>query len=145
MKKMDEQGYTLLENIFQLLIMTAFIHLFLLFFFWKGPIDQQYADYSSTQWELFSVELQQLLANVKEIQLLNAGKVIHLQNNHGSVTIEQSGTVIRKRVAGSGHIPLFTGIQAVTFTFDSTTLTAFVTMVDGSVNVRGFAVGIYPE
>lgn len=145
MNKMDERGYTLLESIFQLLIMTAFIHLFLLFFFWKAPIEQQYTDYSSTQWELFSAELQQLLADVSDIQLLNSGKVVRLRNDRGSVTIEQSGTVIRKRVTGDGHIPLFTGIYSVAFTFDSTTLTAFVTMLDGSVNVRRFAVGLHPE
>ena len=69
----------LLESIFQLFIMTAFIHLFLLFFFWKGPIEQQYADYSSTQWELFSADLQQLLADVSEIQILDGGKSIHLR------------------------------------------------------------------
>jgi competence protein ComGF len=145
MKKMDERGYTLLESIFQLLIMTAFIHLFLLFFLWKGPIERQYADYSSTQWELFSAELQQLLADVSEIQLMNAGKAIHLRNHRGSIDIEQSGSVIRKRVTGNGHIPLLTDIRSVTYTFDSKTLTVFVTMLDGSIKVRGFAVGLYPK
>ena len=48
------QGYTFLESIFQLIIMTFSFNLFLLFFFWKDPIEQQYADYSSTEWELFS-------------------------------------------------------------------------------------------
>ncbi|WP_318615008.1 ComGF family competence protein [Sporosarcina sp. YIM B06819] len=145
MKKMDEYGYTLLESIFQLVIMTAFIHLFLLFFFWKAPIEQQYVDYSSTQWELFTAELQQLLADVSEIQLLNAGKVVYFRNSHGTVAVEQSGTVIRKRVNGDGHVPLFTGIRSATFTFDSVTLTAVVTMTDGSVKVRRFAVGRFPK
>lgn len=145
MNNVDERGYTLLESIFQLLIMTAFIHLVLMFFFWKGSLEQQYADYTSTQWELFSAELQQLLAEVSEIQLLNADKVVHFRNNHGSVDIEQNGNVIRKRVTGDGHVPLFTDVRSVAFTLDSMTLTVLVTMLDGSVKVRGFAVGLYTK
>ena len=145
MRKLDERGYTLLESIFQLLIMAAFIHLFVLFFLWKGPIEQQYSDYSSTEWELFSADLQQLLADVSEIRLMSNGKAIRLRRNQETIDIEQSGTVIRKRVGGDGHVPLFTGIHSATYTFDGKALTAFVTMQDGSVKVRGFAVGYYPE
>ncbi len=145
MKVADEQGYTLLESIFQLLIMTAFIHLFLLFFFWKGPIEQRYSDYSSTEWELFSADLQQLLSEVSEFQLLSVGRAIQLRNNRGVIDIEQSDSVIRTRVNGIGHTPLLTGIRAVTYTFDGITLNANVTMLDGSVKVRGFAVGLYPK
>jgi len=145
MNNIDERGYTLLESILQLLIMTAFIHLVLLFFFWKGSIEQQYADHTSTQWELFSAELQQLLAEVSEIQLLDSNKVVHFRNDHGSVDIEQNGTLIRKRVTGDGHVPLLTDVRSVVFTLDSMTLTVLVTMLDGSVKVRGFAVGLYPK
>ena len=141
----DERGYTLLESIFQLMIMTVFIHLFLLFFFWKEPIEQQYADYSSTEWELFSLDLQHILSDVSEIRLVSAGKSIRLKDARGVIDIEQSGTVIRKRVDGAGHIPLLTGIRNVTYTFDGITLTAHVTMQDHSVKVRGYAVGLYPE
>ena len=97
------------------------------------------------QWELFSAELQQLLAEVSEIQLLNGDKVLHFRNNHGSVDIEQNGTLIRKRVAGDGHVPLFTDIRSVAYTLDSMTLTVLVTMLDGSIKARGFAVGLYPK
>ncbi|WP_203246923.1 competence type IV pilus minor pilin ComGF [Sporosarcina beigongshangi] len=145
MKQTDERGYTLLESIFQLLIMALFIHLFILFFFWKDPVEQQYANYSKMQWELFSAELQQLLTEVSEIQLLNGGKVIHFRNHHGSVDIEQSGSVIRKRVTGDGHIPLLTDVRSVVFSLDSTTLTIAVTTVEGTVKVRRFAVGHYPK
>ncbi|MBO0600334.1 ComGF family competence protein [Sporosarcina sp. E16_3] len=145
MKMPNELGYTFLESIFQLLIMTVFIHLFLLFFFWKGPIEQRYADHSSTEWELFSADLQYLLSDVSEIRLLNSGKTIRLRNGRGLIDIELSGTVIRKRTDENGHIPLVTGVKAVAHTFDGMTITAHVTMLDNSVKVRGFAVGLYPK
>jgi competence protein ComGF len=145
MKKSDEGGYTFLESIFQLLIMTVFIHLFLLFFFWKGPIEQQYKDYSSTEWELFSADLQHLLSDVTEIRLINSGRTIRLKNSRGLIDIEKSGTIIRKRVDETGHIPLVTQVKAVTYTFDGMTITAHVTMLNDTVKTRGFAVGIHPK
>ncbi|KAA0966051.1 hypothetical protein FQ087_07310 [Sporosarcina sp. ANT_H38] len=145
MKIFDEHGYTFLESIFQLIIMTVFIHLFILFFFWKGPIEQQYTDYSSTEWELFSADLQHLLSDVSEIRVVNNGRTIRLKNNRGLIDIEQSGTVIRKRVDITGHIPLVTEVKMVTFTFDGLTVTAYVTMLNDTVKVRSFAVGFYPK
>lgn len=145
MKMSNEQGYTFLESIFQLIIMTIFIHLFILFFFWKGPIEQYYTDSSSTEWELFSADLQYLLSDVNEIRLVNGGRTIRLKNNRGVIDIEQSGTVIRKRVDTTGHIPLVTGVKEATYTFDGMTITAYVKMLNDSVKVRGFAVGFYPK
>ncbi len=145
MKMSNEQGYTFLESIFQLIIMAIIIHLFLLFFYWKGPIEQYYTDYSSTEWELFSADLQYLLSDVSEIRLANGGRTIRLKNNRGQIDIEQSGTVIRKRVDTTGHIPLVTGVKEATYRFDGMTITAYVTMLNDSVKVRGFAVGIYPK
>jgi competence protein ComGF len=145
MKMPDERGYTFLESIFQLIIMSLFIHLFLLFFFWKGPIEQRYSDYSSTEWELFSADLQYLLSDVSEIRLLNGGRTIRLKNNRGLVDIEQSGNVIRKRVDETGHIPLVTGVKEATYTFDGMTIIARVKMLNDSVKIRGFAVGFYPK
>jgi len=145
MKMPNEQGYTLLESIFQLIIMTIFIHLFLLFFFWKGSIEQNYTDYSSTEWELFSADLQFLLSDVSEIRLVNGGRTIRLKNDRGLIDVEQSGTVIRKRVDTTGHIPLVTGVKEATYTFDGMTITVHVTTLDDSVKIRGFAVGFYPK
>jgi competence protein ComGF len=145
MNMSDEQGYTFLESIFQLIILTIFLHLFLLFFFWKDPIEQKYFDNSSTEWELFSLDLQELLTDVSEIQVLNGGNAFHLLDSRGKINIERSGTIIRKVVNGEGHVPLVTGVRAAMFTFDGITLTAHVTMLDNSVKTRGFAVGFYPK
>src|SRR4051812_5691421 len=110
MKTPNEQGFTFIESIFQLIIMTIFIHLLFLFFIWKGSVEQYYTDYSSTEWELFSADLQYLLSDVSEIRLVNSGRTIRLLNSRGLIDIEQNSTVIRKRVDTTGHIPLFTGV-----------------------------------
>src|SRR6185437_371518 len=95
-KTRGEYGYTFTESIFQLVILIAFVHLLLLFFLWKGTIEHHYANYSSTQWDLFVADLNLLLSDVTDIQILGAGRSIRLRNGRGLIDIEQSGTVIRK-------------------------------------------------
>ncbi|CAM3122983.1 competence type IV pilus minor pilin ComGF [Filibacter tadaridae] len=141
----DEGGYSLLESMFHLLIMAIFIQFFLLFFFWKGPIERQYADYTSTEWELFAVDMQSVLSDVTAIDDPLDGSSLRLWKGTDSIIIEQRSSTIRKRVKENGHIPLFTNVKEVTFSLDGSTLTTDVLMVDGTRKGRSFVVGLYPE
>ncbi|WP_342511374.1 competence type IV pilus minor pilin ComGF [Sporosarcina sp. FSL K6-1522] len=145
LNKGNERGYTFLESIFQLLIMALFLQLFVLFFFWKEPIERQYTDYGSTEWELFAVDMQQLLAEVSAIEVSDAGEMLRFQNARGNISINQNGNVIRKRVNGNGHIPLLTSVRSTFFSIDGMGLTARVLMADGTRKERRFVIGLYPE
>ena len=37
--KLDEHGYTFIESIFQLIILTSFCPFYIVFFSWKGAIE----------------------------------------------------------------------------------------------------------
>lgn len=139
----NESGYTLLESILQLLIMIIFIHLFVLFFFWKGTIDRSYGDYKLTEWELFSAELQIILSEVDDFNLAEKG--FSFKKNTNTYQINQSGSVIRQQKLGDGHIPLLTGVQTTHFSFDGIYLTVTATMLDDTVKERSFAVGLVPK
>ena len=141
----DERGYTFLESIFQLLIMALFLQLFVLFFFWKEPIERQYADYGSTEWELFAMDLQLLLAEVSTIEVSDAGETLRFRNARGNIDIEQNGSVIRKRVNGNGHIPLLTSVRSAVFSIDGIGVTTQVVLADGTQKERRFVIGLYPE
>lgn len=140
----DDRGYTLLESLFQLIILAVFVQFLLLFFSWKGAIEEQYSDYTTREWELFSAEFQQLLAEVSEIHL-PFKNVVQFKTERGQITIEQNGTVIRKRVSGEGHVPVLTDVRSTSFVFDGKKLTVTVTSMDYSVKIRGFVVGLYQE
>ena len=60
MKDVDEKGYTFLESIFQLIIIDYFSFIYLLlFFFWKGPIEQQlYGLHPPLSGNYFQLDLQ---------------------------------------------------------------------------------------
>lgn len=145
LNRFNQSGYTLIESLFQLIILSIFLQLFVLFFFWKSPIEEQYSDVNSMEWELFAIDLQQLLVEVQEIELISGNMGIQFRTGENSIRVEKSSSVIRKRTNKLGHVPLLTGIQSVTFSLTGINLNADVIMLDGSQKERSFAVGYYPE
>lgn len=143
--RLGEGGYTFVESLFQLIILAIFVQLFLLFFLWKAPIEQQYADMSAIDWELFAVDMQQLLSDVQQISIYPTGRGVTLLNERGVIDIDQGTGVIRKRVYSLGHVPLLTNVYSVLFSLDGSTLYAEVTLLDGTQKERGFVIGLYPE
>ncbi|MBO1915310.1 hypothetical protein J4G37_62090, partial [Microvirga sp. 3-52] len=61
-----EEGYTFIESLFQLIVFVTFAHLFVLFLLWKAPIEQHYTNMSDGAWELFALDLQASIIDVKE-------------------------------------------------------------------------------
>ncbi|MHA6259505.1 competence type IV pilus minor pilin ComGF [Sporosarcina sp. CAU 1771] len=144
-KRLADGGYTFIESLFQLLILAVFAQFFLLFFFWKAPIEQKYSELSALDWELFAVDMQQLLSDVEEISVFPNRRGITLLNERGVIIIEQGTAVIRKRVYGKGYVPFLTNVHSVRFSLDGFVLLADVTLLDGTKRERGFTVGIYAK
>lgn len=141
----NDRGFTLIESIFQLVIFVAFIHLVMLFIFWKEPIERQYGEMSDTAWEMFAVDLQDSIANVEEFNVHEDGRGIQFITGRGRIDIEYRKGVIRKKIDGLGHIPFLTGVYTSQFSFDGMRLSVDVTMLDGTRRERTFAVGLNPK
>ena len=140
-----ESGYTLLDSLFQLAIAFTFLHVLVLFFYWKQTIEHQYGNAASTEWELFTAELQTALAEVESISLSADGRALTYVNERGVQTISRSGTVIRRTVDFQGHIPLFTNIRSIQFTLEEEMVRLTIVTLDEKIKERRFAVGLYPE
>jgi competence protein ComGF len=140
-----ESGYTFLESLLQLMIMLVFVQLFVLFFLWKEPIERHYFDISGSEWQLFAVDFQLALSNVYKIEVHADGRGIRLWNKRGMIDIEQGTAVVRKRVDGSGHVPLLTNIREVKFALNQKTVFVDITLLDGKRKGREFIVGLYPK
>ncbi|MBB4825710.1 competence protein ComGF [Sporosarcina luteola] len=140
-----ESGYTLLESLFQLAITVTFLHLFVLFFFWKHSIERQFGSITSTEWELFTAELQTALSEVESVELAMGGRALLFVNERGMHTISRSGTVIRKTVDSKGHVPLFTNSQSIHFSLEGNMLRMLVMTTDEKIKERRFAIGLYPK
>lgn len=141
----DESGYSLIESIFQLLILGIFLQFVILFFYWKAPIERQFDDYYATEWELFGIELQELLMDVEEFNVLVGNRSISFLNDRGEIEISQIGSVIRRQVYGKGHIPLYTNVRDAIFTRVGEELHVEVRMLDGKTRERRFVIGLRPE
>ncbi|MCM3743342.1 ComGF family competence protein [Sporosarcina luteola] len=145
LKLRDESGYSLLDVLFQLLIMGIFLHFFVLFFYWKLPIERQLQDYYSTEWELFAIDLQALLVDVDNFDVHLGERAISFTTERGRIEVGQSGSVIRKLINKTGYIPLFTNISSVAFSHEGYELNMEVTMLDGQKRERRLAIGFRQE
>lgn len=145
LRGLNDCGYTLLESLFQLIIFTAFVHLIVLFFMWKTPIDRIYGNSSTTEWELFVADMQKELADVNEFNVYPEQNGFVVETARGRIDFDQGNGVIRKRVDGQGHVPFLTKVSTAKFTQSRTALFVEVTLLDGTRKERDFAIGLYPE
>ncbi|QUW22260.1 ComGF family competence protein [Sporosarcina sp. Marseille-Q4063] len=136
-----ENGYTFIESLFQLIVFVTFAHLFVLFFLWKAPIEQQYTNMSDGAWELFALDLQASIVDVKEFNVHLGGRGIRFITDRGQIDIGQSNSMIRKTIDGQGHVPFLTNVYSVYFTVNDPVVSVTVTMHDGTRKERDFAIG----
>ncbi|MHC8516959.1 competence type IV pilus minor pilin ComGF [Sporosarcina sp. ITBMC105] len=141
----QESGYSLIESIFQLVIFCIFVHFIVLFFLWKTPVESKMADYYAIEWELFAIELQEMLAEVSTFNVLVGDRDIVFKTNRGDIEIGQRGAVIRKTVNQQGYVPMYTNVAQVIFSRHDEELHMEVTMLDGRIRERRFAIGLRQE
>lgn len=141
----SEQGYTLIESLFQLIVFTIFVQFIVLFFLWKAPIDNQYSERNTTAWELFVLDLQAALLDVWQFELHPDRTGFKMKTERGIINIEYRNQVIRKRVDGQGHVPFITHIQSAQFYQQEGKLIVDVLLEDGTRKERDFVVGLRSE
>lgn len=144
MSTCSEKGFTLLESIFHLMIFTLLIQMTLLFFYWKAPVEAVYQNDFLGEWELFSIELQQMLEEVEWVSQ-SADDMVAFKTKKGIITIHVYQQLIRKLVNNQGHVPLLTGVKSCIFTLEDQQLHIKVEKLNGVKKERTFAVGYVTE
>ncbi|WP_158233740.1 competence type IV pilus minor pilin ComGF [Sporosarcina sp. P3] len=144
MKKTNEKGYSLVESIVHLLIFMMLIQFAVLFFYWQAPTEKVYQGDLLGEWELFSLELQELLEEVSVVEEVKPTRIT-FHTERGIITIQQYNKMLRKVVDGTGHVPLLMNVNSSTFTVKDSELKLTVEMQDGMRKERTFAIGLYQE
>ncbi|PIC65312.1 hypothetical protein CSV79_01435 [Sporosarcina sp. P13] len=141
MKRIDENGFSLFESMIHLLIFTIVIQLTLLFFYWKAPVESSYQNDFLSEWEVFSLEVQELL---EEVHVIEQPKTTSFtfHTDRGRITLQVYQQMIRKLVNGEGHVPLLVDLQSASFTVDGNRLKISVTKNNGIKKEGTFAIGI---
>lgn len=141
MKRLDERGFSLFESIIHLLIFTILIQLTVFFFFWKTPIQSNYQEDYFTDWELFSIEVQEMVSEVYSIEEVSP-KRFRFYTERGRITLELYNSMIRKLVFEDGHVPMLVDLKSCTFSLEDNRLTIAVEKLDGIHKEGTFAIGL---
>ena len=144
MKRSNEKGFSLIESIIHLLIFSMLIQFAVLFFYWQAPIEKVYKADLLGEWELFSLELQEMLEEVTVVVEPGEQNFI-FHTERGVITIQQYKKMLRKLVDGLGHVPMLMNVESSTFVVRDNHLELTVEMTDGVRKERTFAIGLSTE
>ncbi|MDW0108936.1 competence type IV pilus minor pilin ComGF [Sporosarcina aquimarina] len=138
-----EDGFTLLESLFQLVIAIAFLHLIVLFLLFKDASYKQLTDSKTIEWELFMIDMQKDLEAVTAIDINAGGSVLNAYSEEIGNKKEYSsvGGVIRRRIGNQGHVPLLTSVHSVQFIEEGTAVTVIATLQNGTKRQRSVSIG----
>ncbi|WP_213422969.1 competence type IV pilus minor pilin ComGF [Bhargavaea massiliensis] len=134
MSRAGEGGYTFIEALLHLVILSAFFILFAGFFRYSAGMAHHIGDPSSVEWELFRYELAEYLKGVDGVQVGEQGnllKVIHKDKvtEIGHYPVQ---SMIRKRVNAEGHEPMLTGVRSVNISVSENVLSIRAVFNDGT-------------
>ncbi|EMR06658.1 Competence protein ComGF [Bhargavaea cecembensis DSE10] len=130
----SEGGYTFIEALLHLAILSVFFILFAGFFRYSAGLFHHVGDPTSVEWELFRYEVTEYMKNVDRVEILERGSKLHIFSGE---TVTEIGyypesSLIRKRVNSKGHEPMLTGVRSVLFTVSDNVLSIRAAFDDGT-------------
>lgn len=141
----EARGYTLVEMLFQLVVVILFAHLLVFIVLWYAKFQDVEAMQQSTNWELFVVDIRDYLAEAKKFSVIQNGQAIQFDVLDEGVMrtfiVEKSATNhIRKRSLLGGNEIMFSHVQAILFTIEGNYLRMELQLVNGQERERIFIV-----
>lgn len=143
LKQLDDNGFTFLGSLFELMILMAFLPLIAVFFSLMISFEKE-TDAGNAEWHLFSYELQTYLTKIDSIEIINNGSGIRILQQDVEYDIELYGSLIRKQKFRQGHEVMATKIKQSAFQLEGTNLKLLVEFANGR-SVEAEYVYTYPE
>ncbi|GKW44366.1 competence type IV pilus minor pilin ComGF [Planococcus sp. NCCP-2050] len=126
----NENGFTFLGSLFELVILMVFLPLIVIFFSLMIAFEKE-TDAGNAEWHLFSYELQSYLTKVDSIKVINNGSGIRVMQEEVEYDIELYGNLIRKQKFKQGHEVMATKLDSCSFQIEGTILTIFAEFANG--------------
>lgn len=137
----NNQGYTLLEALFHIIVFGLAVQLVLLVLLWMQQMNSTFFTNEQVAWELFAQDVQNYFDNAETITLSEDSRSLDVHYASGSMSrINQSGDVLRLRKDHEGNIPLLMGIQKVSFEWHEPFLSIEADFLSGIKKERRFIV-----
>ena len=105
------KGYTLVEAIFQLVVLLLFSQLLMFFSVWLIQVEKNLFISEEVEWEMFSLDMENYLFAVTELEQQKNSMGIRFTKGGSEYDIECYPSLIRKQKNQIGHEPMLTGIK----------------------------------
>src|SRR5699024_3135026 len=139
----NEKGYTLIESILHLAIVSLLFFMTVAFLEWYAEVNRQIKDINEASWQQFSVDFQREIRQVQMVYPQSYHDQINFLTDRGRITIDYRSGVLRKRIDGAGHIPLLTNLKRHQLKVEDEYVTVSVTFSNGLEKEGKFIFGVY--
>lgn len=136
MKKKDfalsnQAGFTLLESIFSILIITVIMSLFPLMYHWFSAVDRSLSPEEDYEWNIFLIQLRDELSTTDSFRS-GSHERIYLLKNRVSIKYERYSLNIRRQVEDKGHEVVLQNVRRFEIREEDPMLTIYVEFLDGT-------------
>lgn len=142
---LTNKGYTLIDALFQLLVLMLFSQIIFFYTLWIKDSERLFLQSEEEEWELFSLDVEQFLINIKYIEEQANQNGIRIMQNGVEYDVEFSGTQIRKQKNRLGHEPMLLHITKGKFQYIGSKLTIIVEFENGMTKERMYEVLLSSE
>ena len=142
---LTNSGYTLIDALFQLIVLLLFSHLIFFYSLWMKDSEEMFLTTVHEEWELFSLDLESYFLGIQYIEEQANQNGVRLIKDGVEYDVELSGSLIRKQKNRLGHEPMLLDIKRAEFQVKESTVTLLVEFENEVIKERTYAVLLSPK
>lgn len=142
---LTKSGYTLIDALFQLIVLLLFSHLIFFYSLWMKNSEEMFLTTVQEEWELFSLDLESYFLDIQSIEELANQNGVRLIRDGVEYDVELSGSLIRKQKNRLGHEPMLLHIKRAEFQVKESTVTLLVEFENDMIKERTYEVLLSPK
>ncbi|AIY05300.1 hypothetical protein Plano_1335 [Planococcus sp. PAMC 21323] len=143
-KRLDENGFSFLTSIFDLMVLMTILPLIVLFFNFSINFKQD-LDPHRAEWQLFVIDLQSYLHRSDSIEIINGGSGIRVVQRGEEFDIELYTDMMRKQKSRKGHEVMLTRVNQCSFSLEGNILNIRTSFFSGNVEEAEYVFTKPPE
>lgn len=143
-KRLDENGFSFLTSIFDLMVLMTILPLIVLFFNFSINFKQD-LDPHRAEWQLFVIDLQSYLHRSDSIEIINGGSGIRVVQRGEEFDIELYTDMMRKQKSRKGHEVMLTRVNQCRFSLEGNILNIRTSFFSGNVEEAEYVFTKPPE
>ncbi|MFX3674369.1 MAG: competence type IV pilus minor pilin ComGF [Paenisporosarcina sp.] len=141
---LTNDGYTLIDALFQLLVLLLLSHILFFYSLWMKDSKEMFLTTEQEEWELFSLDFETYLVGIQHIEEQADQNGIRVIQEGFEYDVELSGSLIRKQKNRLGHEPMLLHIKTARFKVNENQVLLLVEFENGISKERIYEVLLSP-